>query len=73
LQDNVGTDCEVSSFVKPGAQMNEIPLTAREEIRSLQGDDVVVWGWANDIGQNNMKGALRYVTKFVNDNKDILC
>jgi hypoxanthine phosphoribosyltransferase len=51
--------------------MNEITSTAREEIRSLQGDDVIfVWGGVNDTGKN-MKGALKYVTKFVNDNKDI--
>jgi hypothetical protein len=61
LQGNLRKDYEVSSFVKPGAQMNEITLTAREEIRSLQGgggdDDDDVWGGANDIGKNNMKGA----------------
>lgn len=44
LQDNLSIDY-VSSFVKPGAQMNEIIKTAREELKSLKSDDLVlVWG-----------------------------
>ena len=36
LQDNLGTNCEVSSFIKPGAQMNEITKTAKEEIKTMK-------------------------------------
>ena len=44
LQDNLSIDY-VSSFVKPGAQMNGIIKTAREELKSLKSDDLVlVWG-----------------------------
>jgi hypothetical protein len=32
LQDNLSIDYKVSSFVKPGAQMNEITKTARIKI-----------------------------------------
>jgi len=70
LQDKLGKNCEVSSFVKPGAQMNEIAKTAKEEIKTVECEDVVVvWGGANDISRNNMKEALKYVSKFVNENE----
>ena len=72
LQDNLSIDYNVSSFVKPGAQMNEIKKTAREELKSLKSDDlVVVWGGANDISRNNMKEALKSVSKFANENKEL--
>ena len=59
LQNNFGTDYNVSSFVKPGAQMNEI-MTAREEVKSLNSDDLVLlWGGVNDISKNNVKEALK--------------
>ena len=61
LQDNLSIDYNVSSFVKPGAQMNEITKTAREELKSLKSDLVVVWGGANDISRNNTKEALKSV------------
>ena len=67
LQDNLSIDYKVSSFVKPGAQMNEITKTAREELKTLKSDDlVVVWGGANAISRNNMKEALKSVSEFVN-------
>ena len=71
LQDNLGTNYEVSSFIKPGAQMNEITKTAKEEIKFMKLEDVVVWGRANDINRNNMKEALKYVSKLVNENKGV--
>ena len=42
LQDNLSTDFKVTSFVKPGASMNEIVNTARNEIKTLQSDDLIV-------------------------------
>jgi 16S rRNA G527 N7-methylase RsmG len=43
-----------------------------EEIKSLKCDDfVVVWRGANDISRNNIKKALKYVTVFVNNNKEV--
>jgi len=58
--------------MKPGAQMNEITKTAREELKSLKSDDlVVVWGWANDISRNNTKEALKSLSEFVNENKEL--
>jgi lysophospholipase L1-like esterase len=72
LQDNLGIDNKVSSFVKPGAQMNVITNMAREEIKSLKCDNVVViCGGANDISRNNMKEALKNVTEFVKGNKEV--
>jgi len=70
VQDKLGPDYIVSSFVKPGAQMSEITTTASEEIKSLKSDDVIVWGGIKDIGKNNTKEAMKYVLKFVNENKD---
>jgi predicted phosphodiesterase len=62
LQHNVDANYEVSSFVKPGVHMNELTKTAREEIKTLKCEDVVVvWGGANDISRNNMKEALKHV------------
>jgi hypothetical protein len=72
LQDNLGTNYEVSSCIKLGAQMNEITKTAKEEIKFMKFEDVVVvWGGANDINRNNMKEALKYVSKLVNENKGV--
>ena len=42
LQHNLGVNYEVSSFVKPGARMNAIVNTARDEIKKLRSEDVVV-------------------------------
>jgi len=71
LQDNLGTNYEVSSFIKPGAQMNEITKTAKEEMKTMKCEDVVVvWGVANGIS-SNVKDALKYVSKFVNENKGV--
>ena len=72
LQDNLSSDFKVTSFVKPGANMKEIVNTVSNEIKTLQGDDlVVVWGGANDIRKNNMREAIKSVSKFVNTNQDI--
>jgi len=72
LQDNLSIDYKVSSFVKPGAQMNEITKTAKEESKSLKSDDLVfVWGGANDISRNNTKEALKSLSEFVNENKEL--
>jgi lysophospholipase L1-like esterase len=72
LQDNLRIDYKVSSFVKPGAQMNEIKNTASEELKPLKGDDLaVVWGGTNDISRNNTKEALKSVSEFVNENKEL--
>jgi len=50
LQDNLSIGFKGSSFMKPGAQMNETTKTAREELKPLKSDDlVVVWGGANDV------------------------
>jgi hypothetical protein len=49
MQDNLGINNEVSSFMKPDAQMNEITKTVREDIKTLKCEDVVVvWGGANN-------------------------
>lgn len=56
LQHNLGVNYEVSSFVKPGARMNAIVNTARDGVKKLKSEDVVViWGGANDISKNNKK------------------
>jgi len=61
LQDNLGINYEVSSFIKTGAQMNEITKTEREEIKTLKCEDVVVWERANDVSRNNTNEALKCV------------
>jgi hypothetical protein len=72
LQDSLNTDYKVSSFVKPRAQMNEITSTAKEELKSLKKDDlVIIWGGANDISRNNSKQALISLSKFVSDNNEL--
>jgi len=42
LQRNLGTNYEVSSFVKPGIGMDTIVNTARDEIKNLRSEDVMV-------------------------------
>jgi hypothetical protein len=69
LHDNLNSDFKVSSFVEPGACMNEVINTVREELKTLNSDLlVVVWGGVNDIRKNNTKEALNSVSKFVNEN-----
>jgi len=68
LQDNLNSDFKVSSFVKPGARMNEVINTVREELTLNSDLLVVVWGGINDIRNNNTKEALNSVSKFVNEN-----
>ena len=71
LQNDLGRDYKVSSFVKPGAQMNEIIKTARVEVKSLNSDDLVVlWEGVNDISKNNVKEALKSIHESVNENKE---
>jgi len=72
LQDNLSMDYNVSSFVKRGAKVNKITKTAREELKSLKSDDlVVVWGGTNDISRNNTKEAQKSVSEFANENEDL--
>ena len=50
--------------------MNEIIKTAREEVKSLNTDDLVLlWGGVNDISKNNVKDALKSICEFVNEIK----
>jgi DNA polymerase III gamma/tau subunit len=52
--------------------MNEIRNTASEELKTLKGDDlVVVWGGPNDVSRNDTKEALKSVSEFVNENKEL--
>ena len=72
LQDDLSSNFQVSSFVKPGANMKEIVNTVSNEIKTLQSDDfIVVWGGANDIWTNNMREARKSVSKFMDTNQDL--
>jgi hypothetical protein len=64
LQDNHNKDYEVSSFVKPGAQMNAITGTAGEVVKSLKCDVLVIRG-GSIVSRNNIKEALKNVNEFV--------
>jgi len=58
--------------VKPGANMKELVNTARNEIKALHSDDlVVVWGGANDLSTNNTREAMNSVLEFVNTNLEL--
>jgi hypothetical protein len=49
LQQNLGAYYELSSSIKPGARMDTIVNTAREENKGLRSEDVVVIrGGTND-------------------------
>ena len=66
LQHNLGANYEVSSFVKAGAGMDAIVNTARDEIKNLRSEDVVVvWGGANGVSKNNTKVAIKHECNFV--------
>jgi hypothetical protein len=72
LQDNLSTDFKTSSVVKPGACMKEVTNSVREELKTMNSDYcVVVWGGANDIRKNNMKEALKSLSKFVKENNEL--
>jgi hypothetical protein len=42
LQRNLGSNYKVSNFVQPGAGMDTIVNTTRDEIKNLRSEDVVV-------------------------------
>ena len=68
LQHNLGDDYEVTSFVKPGATMEEIVNTSSESVKSLSNKDVlIVWGGSNDISRNNTKEALYQLCNFIEE------
>jgi len=71
LQDNLGEQYNISSFVKPTAPMSEITKMAKEEIKNLKGDDTLVWGGANDISKNNSTRALKLLSEFIIEHKEI--
>ena len=52
--------------------MSETAKTASEEIKTLKGEDtLIVWGGANDISKNNSSKALKLLSEFAIDHKDI--
>ena len=52
--------------------MTEITKTASAAMKTLKrDDDDVVWGGANDIGRNNTKETVEYITNFVTDKKEV--
>jgi len=72
LQDNLNSDYQVMSVVKPGAKMCELVKTMSEELKSPKdGDLVILWGGTNDIGKNNTKEALNLLLEFVTKQKDL--
>ena len=72
LQYNKGSTFAVSSFIKPGAGMENIVNTMKEDIRTLKSDDVlIIWGGTNDIGKNNSKEAIRHLCTFIKNNRKV--
>ena len=72
LQENLSEQNNISTFVKPTAPMSEITKTAKEEIKTLKGDDtLIVWGGANDISKNNSTRALKLLSEFITEHKEI--
>ena len=70
LQRNLGKDYAVSSFVKPGAQMNVNTATAHEERKTFKSEDVlVIWRGSNNISKNNMREAITNVSELVKESK----
>ena len=66
LQHNLGDDYEVTSFVKPGAAMEEIVSSSSESVKSLSNKDVlIVWGGSNDISRNNTKESIDQLCNFI--------
>jgi hypothetical protein len=72
LQQNLDENYRVSGFTKPGAGMEEIVNTGRDDIQTLSNKDVViVWGGANTISKNNTKVAINHLCKFVEEKKKV--
>jgi hypothetical protein len=68
LQHNLGHHFEVTSFVKPGATMEEIVSSSSESVKSLNRKDVlIVWGGSNDISRNNTKEAIDQLCNFIKE------
>jgi hypothetical protein len=72
LRSNLDYSYEITGFTKPGALMGEILETVVEEVARLGKKDILVlWAGANDISKNNIKEALRSLTKFMEDHKKV--
>ena len=72
LQHNIGSAFSVSSFIKPGAVMKSILDTMKDNIKSLQKEDVIIiWGGSNDIGKNNSKDASKHLCDFIKSNQKV--
>jgi hypothetical protein len=69
LQDDLGTDFTVTSFVQSSANMKQIINTTEDLLTSQSDDLVVIWGGAIDIRKNNMRETVKLVSKFVETNR----
>jgi predicted glycosyltransferase len=60
-------DCryEVMGFTKPGALTSDIVKTIEEIATFSSKHFMILWTGANDISKNNMKGALKRLSKFL--------
>jgi hypothetical protein len=68
LQYNPDHHYEVTSFVKPGATMEEIVRSSSESVKSSSSKNVlIVWGGSNDIGRNNTKEAIDQLCNFIEE------
>jgi len=69
LQPYLGDNYSVTSFVKPGAPMEEILTTADELRTSVRREDIlIVWGGSNNISKNNTQKAISSVSDFAKNN-----
>ena len=72
LQHNLGANYEVSNIIIPGAKMDATVNTARDPIKKLRSEDVVVvWEGSNGITKNNAKVAIKHVCNFVEVKKRV--
>jgi hypothetical protein len=65
MTESRGKTLEVRRFVKPGASLEVISNTERENISQLTKKDViVVWEGTNDIRRNASRNSLKTYHKF---------
>jgi chaperone required for assembly of F1-ATPase len=59
-------------FTKPGAHMDEILKTVKDEVVLFSNKDILVlWAGTNDISKNNCNEALRSLIKFMDEHKKV--
>jgi capsular polysaccharide biosynthesis protein len=70
LSNRLDRKFEVMGTVMPGARTQNIVQLCEQEVNSLTGDDMILWGGSNDVAKNETMNGLRHLRKFISRKKN---